>query len=227
MKSQILQALILAPLLVASASSACVKTKVNKTLAWNYVVYGGQSNINYFNLTSPGRGYAWRERVYNAVDWEYDVTRAILLENDQNWRLINCTAYFPPGAAARQGCTSPDLALLAPAGGGKLGALGPEDVWAVYELLEFRITPIADDTLGDVVGDVEGEVQGWKEDGGTVSMQFRIRGVQPGYRVTMSDGRWDSIVQWQVKLRNPHSYGEVGFVIDDVVSNGSPSEVCG
>ena len=220
MKSLILQSLILAPFLVTSASAACQTTKVKKTLAWTYFVTGGPLGappppLNYRNLTSPGRGYAWRERVQPSFD--FDVTRPILLENDQDWKIVNCSSYFPPGDLGRQGCTSPDLALLAPPGGGKLGALDPKGVWAVYELLEFRITPV-----GPGTGDLQGEVQGWNENGGKVDMQFTIKNSQPGYRVKLTAGKWGSIVQWQVKLRSARSYTpEVGFVLDDVVSIGS------
>lgn len=221
MKSLIRQVLVLAPLLVTAASSACLTEKVRKTLTWNFSVnriQGRPQPIDYRNLTAPGRGWVWREILTSTG--RYDVSLPILFENEQDWKLVNCTAYFAPGDSGRGGCTSPDLALLAPPGGGKLGVLAHKGLWAVYELDEFRITPV-----GNAEGDLDGEVQGWKEDGGRVDMQFRIEGVQPGYRVELGEG-WDSIVQWKVKLWNPHSHAEVGFVLDDVVSKWmTPFEV--
>ena len=222
MKPLTLHLLILALRLATSASAACLTTKVPKTLAWNFRASThprapAPPPISYFNLTSPGRGYAWREIVFKEQGSENDVTRPILLENDQDWKVVNCSSYFLPGDLGRQGCTSPDLALLAPPGGGRLGSLGPKGVWAVYQLVEFRITPV-----GPGTGDLQGEVQGWKENGGKVDMKFTIKNSQPGYRVKLT-GKWESIVQWQVKLRSARSYTpEVGFVLDDVVSIESP-----
>ncbi|KAL0631378.1 hypothetical protein Q9L58_009750 [Maublancomyces gigas] len=162
------------------------------------------------------------------------MSKPILFENDQGWKVINCTYYYPAGNPAREGCTSPDFAILNTPGGGigdgpldkgRIGTLNKlaypaQSVWAVYDLIEFRLTPVVDPKYYDEMITVE--VFGWKEDGSkTETMRFHIKGSETGYKVSTPYGTWNNILQWQVRVwwsaGSRETREDFPYIIDDMV----------
>lgn len=114
----------------------------------------------------------------------------------------------------------------APPEKGKLGTISglryPEtSYWAVYELIEFRLTPVVPARYYDELITVE--VFGWYEDGSkATTLRFKIKGAEVGYRVELPPGGWDRILQWQVRVwwsaGSRATREEFQYLIDDVVS---------
>ena len=211
MKSISLSLALVLPLCVTVFS--CETEKIRTTLTWSYSPFSGQPTEH--DLVSAGSGYAWRERLLNSIG--LDVTRPILFENSQRWKTVNCGVYFRDGERARNGCGNgtADIGLLGHAGKGRIGSLrGPPGVWAVYDLFEFKITPVVD-------GEARGEVRGWTESGEQVkTKEFKVEAGEARHTVALPKGEWDRILQWQVMVRVGGV--EVGFLIDDVVSRAWP-----
>lgn len=62
--------------------------------------------VESYDLASPGRGFGWREP-YGPVDGTDHLSRPIIFENDQGWKLVNCTFYFAANNPARKGVSIP------------------------------------------------------------------------------------------------------------------------
>lgn len=133
-----------------------------------------------------------------------------------------------------QKCTSPDFAILNTPGGkigdgpldkGRIGTLNAlahsgQSVWAIYDLIEFRLTPVVAPKYYNEMITVE--VFGWREDGSkTNTMRFKIKGSETGYKVTTPAG-WDHILQWQVRVwwsaGSRETREDFPYIIDDMVS---------
>lgn len=113
----------------------------------------------------------------------------------------------------------------APPDKGKIGTLNAltypaMSPWAIYDLVEFRLTPIV--AAKFLKEQVTVEVFGWREDGSaTTAMRFNIKGSEVGYKVSVPGG-WKNIIQWQVRVWWSAGTGgtrqDFPFLIDDVVS---------
>ncbi|KAL0639895.1 hypothetical protein Q9L58_000986 [Maublancomyces gigas] len=143
-------------------------------------------------------------------------------------------SYFPESHPARGACTSPDLALLStpgtktgdgPPDKGKIGTIQgskyPElSLWAIYDLIELRLTPLVPEIYYDKLITVE--VFGWRENGTeTTTIRTKIKGSEVGYKVEFPKGEWNAIVQWQVRVwwsaGTRQTRENFGFLIDDMV----------
>lgn len=77
-------------------------------MQWNFFVSGGRNPdppVTSYDLVSPGRGLGWREP-YGPVDGTDHMSKPILFENDQGWKVINCTYYYPAENPARKGVST-------------------------------------------------------------------------------------------------------------------------
>lgn len=142
--------------------------------------------------------------------------------------------YFKIQKLICQKCTSPDLALLsspdtktgdAPPDKGKIGTIKGSkypglSLWAIYDLIEFRLTPIVPPKYYEE--SITVEVFGWRENGTiTTTIRFKIKGSEFGYRVELPKGEWNTIIQWQVRVwwsaGSRRTRKDFKFLIDDVV----------
>lgn len=97
-------------------------------------------------------------------------------------------------------------------------------MWALYDLIEFRLTPVVASKYYDEMITVE--VFGWREDGSkTNTMRFKIKGSETGYKVSPPYGTWNHILQWQVRVwwsaGSRETREDFPYIIDDMVC-GAP-----
>lgn len=81
----------------------------DRSAQWNFFLSGGRlanPPVTSYDLVSPGRGFGWREP-YGPVDGTDHLSKPILFENDQGWKVINCTYYYAASDPARKGVRTP------------------------------------------------------------------------------------------------------------------------